>query len=71
MVGAAQAGIGCSSVANVPRPFSRRPGAVTSFTSQPFADIWLVGHADVWSSPKLRAFRDVLINHCKLMAINS
>jgi DNA-binding transcriptional LysR family regulator len=33
---------------------------------QPFADIWLVGHADVWSSPKLRAFRDVLINHCKL-----
>lgn len=66
MVGAAQAGMG---VVPLPMFLGRSADGLVQLPvlpPQPFADIWLVGHPDVWSSPKLRAFRDVLINHCKL-----
>ncbi|WP_298970188.1 hypothetical protein [uncultured Roseobacter sp.] len=29
------------------------------------ADIWVVGHPDIWPSRKLSAFRDILTPYCK------
>lgn len=65
MVSAAQAGLG---VVRMPIFIGRStPGLVQIpvLPAQPYADIWVVGHADLWASPKLSAFRNVLIKHCK------
>ena len=65
MVGAAQAGLG---VVRMPMFLGRAtPGLVQVpvLPPQPYADIWVVGHPDVWPSRKLRAFRDVLTPYCK------
>ncbi|MFG5379778.1 hypothetical protein [Yoonia sp. R2-816] len=32
---------------------------------QTYADIWVVGHPDIWPSRKLSAFRDILIPYCR------
>ena len=64
MVGAAQAGLG---VVRMPMFLGRAtPGLVQVpvLPPQPYADIWVVGHPDVWPSRKLRAFRDVLTPYC-------
>ncbi len=66
MVGAAQAGMGV-----VPLPMFLGRSAtgllqVPVLPPQPFADIWVIGHPDVWSSPKLSAFRDILTKYCKV-----
>ena len=65
MLGAAQAGLG---VVRMPMFLGRAtPGLVRVpvLPPQPYADIWVVGHPDVWPSKKTRAFRDVLIAYCK------
>lgn len=65
MVGAAQASMGV-----VPLPVFLGNAAngliqIPVLPPQSFADIWVVGHPDVWSSPKLTAFRDILTKYCK------
>ncbi|MEO9575466.1 MAG: LysR family transcriptional regulator [Tateyamaria sp.] len=65
MVGAAQAGLG---LVRMPMFLGRSStGLVQVPVLQPqsYADIWVVGHPDVWPSPKLRAFRDILVRYCK------
>lgn len=65
MVGAAQAGLG---VVRMPMFLGRAStGLVQVPVLQPqsYADIWVVGHPDVWPSQKLRAFRDILVSYCK------
>jgi len=65
MVGAAQAGLG---VVRMPMFLGRSTAGlqqVPVLAPQPYAEIWVVGHPDVWPSTKLRAFREVLIAHCK------
>ena len=60
MSGAAQAGLG---VVRVPMFLGRAlPGLVQVplLSPQPYADIWVVAHPDVWPSAKLEAFRAVL-----------
>ncbi|MEP2534334.1 LysR family transcriptional regulator [Shimia sp.] len=61
MVGAAVAGLG---VVRMPLFLGRAtPGLVQIpvLEPQPYADIWVVGHPDVWPSGKVSAFRDVLV----------
>jgi DNA-binding transcriptional LysR family regulator len=63
IVGAAQSGLG---VARLPLFLGRSlPGLVQVpvLPPQPYADVWLVGHRDVWPAAKVKAFRDVLIPH--------
>jgi DNA-binding transcriptional LysR family regulator len=65
MIGAAQAGLG---VVRMPLFLGRTTAGlqqVPVLAPQPYPEIWVVGHPDVWPSAKLRAFRDVLIAHCK------
>lgn len=65
MVGAAQAGLG---VVRLPMFLGRATAGLVQvpvLAPQPYADIWLVGHPDVWPSKKLRAFRDILVSYCK------
>jgi DNA-binding transcriptional LysR family regulator len=65
MVGAAQAGLG---VVRMPMFLGRATTGLVQIPvlpPQPYADIWVVGHPDVWPSEKLRAFRDILVTHCK------
>lgn len=65
MVGAAQAGLG---VVRMPMFLGRTTAGLVQvpvLPPQPYADIWVVGHPDVWPSPKLRAFREVLQAYCK------
>lgn len=65
MVGAAQAGLG---VVRMPMFLGRAtPGLVQVpvLPPQPYSDIWVVGHPDVWPSRKLSAFRDILVAYCK------
>lgn len=65
MVGAAQAGLG---VARMPMFLGRTSAGLVQvpvLPPQSYADIWVVGHPDVWPSQKLRAFREVLVKHCK------
>ncbi|WP_146346309.1 LysR family transcriptional regulator [Falsiphaeobacter marinintestinus] len=60
-IGAAQAGLG---VVRMPLFLGRRtPGLVQvpNLPPQPYADIWVVGHPDVWRTAKLQAFRDILV----------
>ncbi|MEP5758476.1 MAG: LysR family transcriptional regulator [Litoreibacter sp.] len=66
MIGAAQAGLG---VVRMPMFLGRASAGVVQvpvLPPQSYADIWVVGHPDVWPSQKLRAFRDILIHHCKM-----
>lgn len=63
VIGAAREGLG---VARLPMFIGRRePGLVQVplLPPQPYADIWLVGHKDVWRAAKPRAFRDMLAPH--------
>ena len=65
MVGAAQAGLG---LVRMPMFLGRASAGrvqVPGLQPQSYADIWVVGHPDVWPSPKLRAFRDILVTYCK------
>lgn len=65
MLGAAQAGLG---VVRMPMFLGRStPGLVSIpvLPPQPYADIWVVGHPDVWPSKKLRVFREILLKYCK------
>lgn len=62
MVGAAQAGLG---VVRMPFFLGRfTPGLVRVplLAPQPYADIWVVAHRDVWPSAKVSAFRMLLID---------
>lgn len=65
MVGAAQAGLG---VVRMPMFLGRTSAdlvQVPVLPPQPYADIWVVGHPDIWPSKKVRAFRDMLVKRCK------
>lgn len=65
MVGAAQAGLG---VVRMPMFLGRASAGLVQvpvLPPQPYADIWVVGHPDVWPSRKLSAFRDILVPYCK------
>ncbi len=65
MLGAAQAGLG---VLRVPLFLGRATSGleiVPVLPPQPYSDIWVVGHPDVWPSRKAQAFREVLIAHSK------
>jgi len=61
MVGAAVSGLG---VVRMPMFLGRAtPGLVQvpAIEPQTYADVWLVGHPDVWPSAKVKAFRDILV----------
>lgn len=63
MSAAAQAGLG---VVRMPMFLGRSlPGLVQVpvLPPQPYADIWIVAHPDVWPSAKLEAFRAVAVPH--------
>lgn len=63
MVGAAVAGLG---VVRMPMFLGRvTPGLVQvpALDPAPYADIWVVGHRDVWPSARVAAFRDMLVPH--------
>ena len=65
MIGAARAGLG---VVRLPLFLGRTTTGLVQvpvLPPQPYADVWVVGHPDVWPSNKLDAFRKVLIAHCK------
>ncbi len=65
IVGAAQAGLG---VIRAPMFLGRgAPGLVQVpvLPPQPYAEIWVVGHRDVWPSAKVAAFRDILVAHMR------
>jgi|TARA_B110000902_G_scaffold258983_1_gene329589 DNA-binding transcriptional LysR family regulator len=66
MIGAAQAGLG---IVRMPLFLGRASAGLVQvpvLPPQPYADIWVVGHPDVWPSQKLRAFREILTKHCKV-----
>ncbi|MEH6521506.1 LysR family transcriptional regulator [Sulfitobacter sp.] len=66
MVGAAQAGLG---VVRMPMFLGRTSVGLVQvpvLPPRPYADIWVVGHPDVWPSQKLQAFRNILKSYCKL-----
>jgi len=61
MVGAAKAGLG---VVRMPMFLGRATEGleqVPVLPPQPYIDIWLVGHPDVWASAKVAAFRKMLV----------
>lgn len=65
MQGAAQAGLG---VVRAPMFLGRateRLGPVLLLHPQPYADVWMVAHPDLWPSPKLRALHEILAAYCK------
>ena len=65
MLGAAQAGLG---VVRVPMFLGRATEGlvpVPVLQPLPYADVWLVAHPDLWPSPKVRAFREILVAYCK------
>lgn len=65
LIGAAQSGLG---IVNMPMFLGRStPGLVQIplLPPQPYADIWVVAHPDVWPSAKAKAFRDILVAHFK------
>lgn len=65
MVGAAQAGLG---VVRMPMFLGRASAGLVQvpvLPPHPYADIWVVGHPDVWASVKIRAFLDTLVPFCK------
>ncbi len=65
MIGAAQAGLG---VVRTPMFLGRSTAGLVQvpvLPPQPYADVWVVGHPDVWPSAKVRAFLDPLVAFCK------
>lgn len=65
MLGAAQAGLG---LVRAPMFLGRAaPGLVQVpvLPPEPYADIWVVAHPDVWPSAKLAAFRNVMVPYFK------
>lgn len=65
IAGAAQAGLG---VVRMPLFLGRTTTGleqVPPLPPQPYRDIWVVGHPDVWKSAKVRAFLDPLVAYCK------
>lgn len=63
MAGAAQAGLG---VVRMPMFLGRSTAGLVQvpvLAPQPYMDIWVVGHPDVWPSAKVAAFRDILVPH--------
>ncbi len=64
VIGATRAGLG---VARMPIFVGRSAGLiqVPVLPPQPYFDIWLVAHKDVWPGAKLRAFREILIPYFK------
>lgn len=65
MLGAAQAGLG---LIRMPIYLGKGAGGLVQvpvLPPQPYTDIWVVGHPEIWPSKKVRAFRDVLVAHCK------
>lgn len=60
MAGAAQAGLG---VVRMPVFLGRALGLqpLDLMPAQPYADIWVVAHADLWPSAKVTAFRQMLV----------
>lgn len=67
VMGAAQAGLG---VARMPVFLGRWAGLeqVAVQPAQPYADLWAVAHRDLWSSAKVRAFKDMLLPYFKAHA---
>jgi len=65
MIGAAQAGLGVVRMPMFLGRASERLVQVPVLQPQPYADVWVVGHPDVWPSRKLRAFREILVRYCK------
>ncbi|WP_170114428.1 LysR family transcriptional regulator [Litoreibacter ponti] len=68
MIGAAKAGLG---VIRMPMFLGRTTEGlqqVPVLEPQPYPDIWVVGHPDVWPGAKLAAFRSMLVAHCKTRA---
>ncbi|MCA0873846.1 LysR family transcriptional regulator [Seohaeicola saemankumensis] len=67
MLGAARAGLG---VVRMPLFLGRTtPGLVQvpMLPPQPYIDIWVVAHPDVWRSAKVTAFRDLLVPQFRKM----
>lgn len=65
MIGAAQTGLG---IVRMPMFLGRTSEGLVQvpvLPPQPYADVWVVGHPDVWPSQKLRAFRTILTKHCR------
>ncbi|MEL6242900.1 MAG: LysR family transcriptional regulator [Pseudomonadota bacterium] len=65
MSGAAQAGLG---VVRMPMFLGRSlPGLeqVPLLSPQPYADVWILAHPDVWPSARVKAFSDVLVSYCR------
>ncbi len=65
MIAAAQAGLG---VVRLPMFLGRQTDGLVQvpvLPPKPYLDIWVVSHADVWPSEKLRAFREILVPHFK------
>ena len=63
MIGAAQAGLG---VLRMPMFLGRSTEGLVQvpvLPPQPYADVWVVGHPDVWRAAKVAAFRDLLVPH--------
>ena len=64
MIAAAQAGLG---VVKTPIFLGRASGLIQTrlFEPQPYTDVWVVGHRDLWSSKKAIIFRQILRDFCK------
>ncbi len=65
ILGAVQAGLG---VARVPFFLGRTTAGlvrVPVLPPQPYMDIWVVAHRDVWPSAKVTAFREILAAHMR------
>lgn len=65
MAGAVREGLG---VVRLPMFLGRAAGELVQLDllePQPYADIWLVGHADVWPSAKVTALREAIRAHFK------
>ncbi|MEL6522416.1 MAG: LysR family transcriptional regulator, partial [Pseudomonadota bacterium] len=61
MIWAAQAGLGA---VRAPMFLGRNvPGLVQipHLDPQPYADVWIVGHPDIWASAKSMAFREIMV----------
>lgn len=65
MLGAAEEGLG---IIRLPMFLGRNSPVLVQLPvlpPQPYPDIWVVAHPDVWPSAKSKAFRDILVKHCK------
>lgn len=64
VVGAVQAGLG---VARLPLFLGRAYGLtqVPVLSPEPYPDLWVVAHRDLWTSAKVSAFCEILIPHFK------